>query len=124
MKPLHGRGQTFANLNQQGFNTALGAAQNQQQIGLQGAGQLGNLAGQGFGFGQQIGAQQAQDGALTRGLNQAVIDAAKGQFAGFTGAPTAATNNMAGLLGMTQPGQTTTQSQQPGLFNYLSLALI
>jgi len=116
--------QALAGLNQQGFNTALSAAQNQQQIGMQGASQLGQLAGQGFGFGQQIGNQQAQQGAFTQGLNQAVIDAAKGQFSGYTGAPMQSAGSLAGLLGATQPGQTTTQSQQPGLFNYLSLAML
>jgi hypothetical protein len=101
----------------QGFNTALGAAQNQQGI-------QSNLAGQGFGFGQQIGQQQMQQGSMQQGINQALIDAARGQYAGFTGAPGQALNMPLAALGAANMGQNTqTTSQKPGLFNYLSLLL-
>lgn len=108
---------TSANLNMQGFNTALGAAQNQQQM-------MSNLAQQGFGFGQALNTQQMQQGALQQAMQQMLIDAAKGQYAGYTGAPQNALTlpmaalGQAGGLGM----QTTTQTQNPGLFDYLSLA--
>ncbi len=72
--------QMASNLRQQGFNTALQAAQNQQQTQSQ-------LAGQGFGFGQAINNQQAAQGAQVQAMNQALIDAARGQYGGFTGAP-------------------------------------
>ena len=99
----------------QGFNTALGAAQNQQGI-------LSSLAGQGFGFGQQIGQQQMQQGTMQQGINQAMIDAARGQYAGFTGAPQQALTLPLAALGSANMGQNTqTTSQKPGLFNYLSL---
>ena len=115
---------TLANLNMQGFNTALGAAQNQQQIGLQGAGQLGNLANMGFGFGQQIGQQQMQQGTMQQGLMQSLIDAARGQYGGYTGAPMQSLTAPLAALGAANMGQNTqTQTQKPGLFNYLSLAL-
>jgi hypothetical protein len=107
---------TSANLRQQGFNTALGAAQNQQQM-------MSNLAGQGFGFGQQIGQQQMQQGALQQGIMQQLIDAARGQYGGFTGAPQQALTLPLAALGASPVPQTTTTSQRPGLFNYLSLAL-
>ena len=101
----------------QGFNTALGAAQSQQ-------GMQSNLAGQGFGFGQQIGQQQMQQGSMQQGINQALIDAARGQYAGFTGAPGQALNMPLAALGAANMGQNTqTTSQKPGLFNYLSLLL-
>ena len=101
----------------QGFNTALGAAQNQQGI-------QSNLAGQGFGFGQQIGQQQMQQGSMQQGINQALIDAARGQYAGFTGAPGQALNMPLAALGAANMGQNTqTTSQKPGLFNYLALML-
>ena len=48
---------TAAQQRQQGFNTALGAAQQQQ-------GMMSQLAGQGFGFGQQINQQQMQQAML------------------------------------------------------------
>jgi hypothetical protein len=115
-------GNILADLNRQGFNTALGAAQNQQQIGLQGAGQLGGLSNLGFDFGQQIGQQQAQQGALQQAMNQQLINAARGQFQGFTGAPEQAlTLPMAAVAGASQGQQTQSTSQNPGLFNVLGL---
>jgi hypothetical protein len=108
---------TSANLNMQGFNTALGAAQNQQ-------GMMSQLAGQGFGFGQQIGQQQMQQGGLQQGLMQSLIDSARGQYGGFTGAPSQSLAAPMAALGAANMGQQTqTQRQQPGLFNYLSLLL-
>jgi hypothetical protein len=101
----------------QGFNTALGAAQNQQGI-------LSGLAGQGFGFGQQIGQQQMQQGSMQQGINQALIDAARGQYAGFTGAPQQSLTLPLAAIGSANMGQNTqTTERQPGLFNYLSLLL-
>ena len=107
---------TAAQQRQAGFNTALGAAQQQQQM-------MSNLAGQGFGFGQAIGQQQMQQGALQQGIMQQLIDAARGQYQGFTGAPQQALTLPLAALGASPVPQTTTTSQRPGLFNYLSLAL-
>ena len=157
-------GQLASQLRQQGFETALGASQqdvanrlqaqmaNQQaggramefgqqnrlqaqmanqQAGLQGAqqrmgaaGQLGDLSSLGFGFGQKIGATQAQEGQRQQAMNQALIDAAKGQFGGFTGAPQDALNTYLAALGAGDMGQQTqTSTQKPGLLQYLSLGL-
>lgn len=114
---------TAAGLRQQGFGQALGAAQNQQNIGLQAAGQMGNLAQTGFGFGQSLANQQAQQGGMMQGLNQLLIDAGRGQFGGFTGAPQDALNTRLAGTGAANMGQQTqTQSRQPGLFDYLQLA--
>jgi hypothetical protein len=110
-------GDIAAQQRQQGFNTALNAAQNQQNI-------QSGLAGQGFGFGQQIGQQQFQQGEFMRGLNQALIDATKGQYGGFTGAPAASLNLPLTALGAGNMGQnTTTQTQKRGLFDYLTAGL-
>jgi len=108
---------TAAQQRQQGFNTALGAAQQQQGI-------MSQLAGQGFGFGQQINQQQMQQGGLQQALQQQLIDAARGQYGGYTGAPTASLSAPMAALGAANMGQQTqTQRQQPGLFNYMSLLL-
>lgn len=108
---------TSAGLNMQGFDRALGAAQQQQ-------GTLSQLAGQGFGFGQQLNQQQMQQGQMQQAIQQALIDAAKGQFGGFTGAPAQSITLPMAAVGAANMGQnTTTQTQKPGLFNYLSLAL-
>lgn len=105
----------FANLQQQGFNTALNAAQNQQNI-------QSGLAGQGFGFAQSIADRQAQQGMAQQALNQALIDAAKGQHTGFTGAPTTALQPLMGALGAVPvpTSQTQTTTSKPGLFDYLT----
>jgi hypothetical protein len=105
----------FGNLQQQGFNTALQAAQNQQNI-------QSGLAGQGFGFGQSIQQQQAAEGLQSQQMNQALIDAAKGQFGNFAGAPNQSIQQLMAALGganMGQQSQTTTN--KPGLFNWLGL---
>jgi hypothetical protein len=104
----------FANMQQQGFNTALQAAQNQQNI-------QSGLAGQGFGFAQNIADRQAQQGAVQQALNQALIDASKAQYGGFTGSPTAGLNTLYGGLGASNMGQQTqTTTQKRGLFDYIT----
>lgn len=115
-------GQMAANLNMQGFNSALGAAQQQQQAQLAAAGQMGNLSNLGFGFGQQINQNMMQQGAMQQALQQQLIDAARGQFQGFTNAPQQALSLPLAALGAAPVPQTTTQSKQPGLFDYLTLA--
>ena len=114
---------TSANLNMQGFDRALSAAQQQQ-------GMMSQLAGQGFGFGQALNQQQMQQGGLQQGLQQMLIDAAKGQFAGFAGAPQQALTLPMAAVGAANMGQgttsgttsgTTTATRTPGLFDYLTL---
>jgi hypothetical protein len=106
--------QLFGNLQQQGFNTALGAAQDQQRM-------QSGLAGQGFGFGQAIGQQQAQQGAQQQAINQAIIDAARNQYQGFTGAPQNSLATILGAMGAMPNQSTQTQTQRPGAFNWLGL---
>ena len=116
--------QTFGNLQQQGFNTALQAAQNQQQMQMGGAAQLGQLGQQAFGTSQAIQQQQGQQGLLQQGIQQALIDAAKQQYAGYTNAPAAALNAPLQALGVAQQGgaKDVVQSQNPGLLSYLQTA--
>jgi hypothetical protein len=113
--------QTFANLQQQGFGQALGAAQQQQQLGLQAAGQMGNLANLGFGFGQQITAQQQQQGALQQAMQQALMDAARGQFERYAAQPGQSQQYLGQAVGVSPVPQTTTTTKQPGLFDYLTM---
>lgn len=94
------------------------------QRGLAAAGQLGNLSQQGFNMGQSINQQQQQFGTMQQAINQALIDAARAQYGGFTGAPMASLSAPLAAVGAANMGQnTSTQSQRPGLFNYLSLGL-
>ena len=110
-------GDIAAQQRQQGFNTALSAGQDQQRM-------LSQLAGQGFGFGQALNQQQMQQGAMQQGLMQSLIDAARGQYAGYTGAPMSSLSAPLAALGAVPSGQqTSTQTQRPGLMQYLSLGL-
>ena len=133
-------GQQSAQLRAQGFQNAQQAGQfdinNRMQAdqfnvgsGLQGSqqrlaagGQLGNVANLGFGMGQTINQNMMQQGALQQGVQQALIDSAKQQYAGYT-------NHRHNRL-TTQVmrckrfpgggGQTQTTSGSPGLFGMLS----
>lgn len=128
--------QMASGLRQQGFQNAQGMAQfdignrlqagiSNQSAGLQGAqfrlgaaGQMGNLSQQGFGFGQTLNANTAQAGSQQQQLVQQIIDAAKSQYAGFTGAPQAGlagTLQAVGMGNMGQQSQTTTS--KPGIGN-------
>lgn len=97
------------------------ALANANQARLQAANQMGALGQQAFGTGQAIQNQQAQQGILQQGMQQALIDAAKAQYAGYTGSPLAALSAPLAALGQTPNQQTTTNSMKPGLFNYLQL---
>lgn len=127
---LRQAGNIGANIRSQGFNTAAGLAGQDianrmagQQLNLGAAGTLGNLGNLGFGIGQQITGQQARQGAQQQALLQQLIDNARANFAGFTGSPAASTQLPLQALGTVPFGQTTTQQQQPGLLNFLSLGL-
>ena len=111
-----------------GASQGMAAQQLNQGAGLQGAqfrlgaaGQMGNLGQQAFGTSQAIQQQQMQQGLMQQGLQQQLIDAARGQYAGYTGAPQQSLGLPLAALGATPVPQTTTQSQKPGLFNYLQL---
>jgi len=110
----------FSNLNMQGYNNALGAAQNQQTMQLGAAGQLGGLAGQTFGMANTIADRQLAQGSMEQMLQQNLIDAAKAQYAGFTGAPTQALQLPLAALGAAPVPQSQTSSYNPGLFDYLT----
>lgn len=91
------------------------------QMRLSGTGQLGGLSQQGFNMGQDISNQQYQQGLAQQAMNQALIDASKGQYQGFQNAPATALGYMGQALGSTPNVSSTTQSRQPGVFDYLTL---
>ena len=114
-------GDIAAQQNQANYAQALQAAMADRQSRLGAASQLGGLGQQAFNTGQTIQGNQQQQGLLQQGIQQALIDAAKGQYGGYTGAPTTALQAPLAALGVTPTPQTTTNSMQPGLFNYLQL---
>lgn len=116
-------------MDQFGAGQQMQAALANQQAGLAGSqqrlsagSQLANIANLGFGMGQTVQQNLAQQGLQQQALQQALIDAAKGQYAGYTGAPTTGLGLVSSALGATATPQTTTQSKDPGLFDYLTLA--
>ena len=104
----------------QQLNQMAGLNANQQRLGA--ASQMGQLGQQAFNTGQTISQNQMQQGLMQQGLQQTLIDAARGQYGGFIGAPQQSLSLPLAALGA-QPNQsTTTQQKNPGLFDYLSLA--
>lgn len=102
-------------------NQSAGLTGNSQRIGA--AGQLGNLANLGFGFGQQINADQASQGAQQQAMMQAIINAAQGRFQDFTGSPGQSLSYPLAAIGAAPVPQSAQTSQNPGIFNYLALGL-
>lgn len=91
----------------------------QQRLGA--ASQLGQLSNQAFTTGQTIQQNQQQQGLMQQGLQQVLIDAARRQYDGYTGAPAASLALPLAALGSVPNQSTTTQSKNAGLFDYLSL---
>lgn len=121
--------QTSAAQRQAGFQSAQQMAQSdiqnrlsQANLGLGAAQQLAGLGQQSFGYGTGIQSQLAAQGQQQQAMEQALIDAAKAQYAGYTGAPQAGLSYVTQALGATATPTTTTTSKQPGLFDYLTLA--
>ncbi len=102
----------------------LAAQQSAMGTRLGAAGQLAGLGQQAFGTGQAIQQQQMQQGLMQQGLQQALIDAARGQYAGYTGAPQEALAAPLAALGATTVPETETESSQPSLYNYLQSAAL
>ena len=98
-------------------NQSAGLQGNQQRLGA--ASQLGGLGQQAFNTGQTIQQNQMQQGLLQQGLQQQLINAAKQQYGGFTGAPMQSLSAPLAALGQTPNQSTTTNSQNPGLLSYL-----
>lgn len=101
-------GRMMAGLRADGYNNAVDNAFRNQSAQSQ-------LAGQGFGFGQAINQQQMQQGAMQQQLQQQLIDAAKLQYLGFTGAPVQGVQLINSVLGMMPNVGTRTESSSPGL---------
>ena len=130
-----------ARLRQQGFNTAVGAAQADmasqlgaagQSAGMAGqaAGMGGQLAGMGsalsglgqtsFGYGQAIQNQQMQQGAMQQQLMQNLINAAKGQYGQYASAPMNKLQLPLAALGAAPVPQSQIQERDLGLYDYLT----
>jgi hypothetical protein len=119
---------TSAQMRQAGYQNAQQMAGQDIQTGLAGsanrqnaATNLGQLSNLGFGQGMALQQQSMQQGALEQGINQLILDAAKNQYAGYAGAPGQALQYNNAALGVTPTPTTTTETKNPGLFDYLTL---
>ena len=119
----------IGDLRYQGYNQAQSQALADQQMRLGASSQMGNLGAalggmgqQAFNMGQQATANLQNVGTNQQAIQQALIDAAKGQYGGYTSAPATALGYLAQALGASPTPQTTTNTKQPGLFDYLTMA--
>ena len=115
--------QNMANFMQsQLANQQAGLAGAQQRLGA--ANQLGGISQNMYNMNRQANLDMQQAGLQQQAIQQAIIDAGKGQYAGFTGAPAAALSYLGQALGGAagMVPQTTTNAKQAGLFDYLTLA--
>jgi len=103
-----------AKMRQSGYDRSMDNAFRAAQ-GLQSAGQ------QAFGYGQSIQQQQMLEGGMQQAAMQALIDAARNQYLGYTGSPQQGLAALFGGAGLTQGTQGSSQTYQPGLYDYLSL---
>jgi len=125
---------TASGLRQTGYQNAQQmerqAQMQNQQAGLSGAqqrlsagSQLGNLSNLGFGMGQTIQDRMDQQGVMQQALQQQLINEAKGQYAGYTGAPAQSLQYLLQAVGGAPAVGTVEKGFEPGLFDYLSLGL-
>jgi len=107
------------NQNAQLANQAAGLSGSQQRLAA--GRQLGDLSNLGFGMGQQLTGNLAQDGAMKQGINQLLIDAARNQYSQYQSSPYDSIGLLSQALGASPVPQTTNTSKTPGLFDYLTL---
>lgn len=115
--------QAQADLNRQyqadTFN--VGAGERTAQRAMQAARQLGTMGNLGFTQAQQINQDLRTQGNIEQLMAQQLIDAAKGQFSGYTGAPASSIGYLSNALGATTVPTNTQQTKDLGLFDYLSM---
>lgn len=122
---------TAAQLNTQGFQNAVGFGQQQVQNQIGNAQQLAQgaagLGSQSFGYGQQINADLAQQGAMTRDINEQLMGHAAGMFDRYTGQPTDILNLRLGALGanpLNNAGTQTSKSRyNPGVMDWMGMGM-
>ena len=99
----------------------VGADERTAQRAIQAGNQLGQMGNLGFTQAQQINTDIRNQGNIEQLMNQQLIDAAKGQFAGYTGAPASTIGYLSNALGATTVPVNSQQTKDLGLFDYLSM---
>ena len=126
-KYMRAVGDMSANLNNQGYNSAVNQFNTMNnanlaanQANMAGAGSLANLGLAAYGLGTAADDKAYQRGMIEQGMNQKLIDSANQQFLGFLNQPTQNLGFLAQIISGLPQAQTQTLSQSPGLFDYLS----
>jgi hypothetical protein len=117
-----------AMLRKEGWDSATGLAKDDIMGRFEGstqrmnaANQLGNISNLGFGMGQEVSDRLERQGTTQQALEQALIEAGKGQFDAYNNLPAETLAMLNAALGVTPYGQTQTDTKNPGLFDYLTL---
>jgi hypothetical protein len=117
-----------AMLRKEGWDSATGLAKDDIMGRFEGstqrmnaANQLGNISNLGFGMGQDVSDRLERQGTTQQALEQALIEAGKGQFDAYNNLPAETLAMLNAALGVTPYGQTQTDTKNPGLFDYLTL---
>jgi hypothetical protein len=100
-------------------NQGAGLQGNQQRMGA--ASQLGNIANLGFNMGQTVNNNLQNQGAMQQALQQAIMDAGQNKFNQWAGHPAAGLGYLNNALTNTPNANTVTETQNKGLFDYLTL---
>lgn len=82
-------------MSQAGASGLAGLGQGGIQTGLGG---LSSLANMGFGFGNELNKNQLMAGSMQQQLMQSIIDASRGQYAGWSGSPQNSADMLAKML--------------------------
>ena len=109
----------IAPLRMQGYNTAMSNAMADRAARAGFAGQLGGLSNQAFNMGRTINQDMMQQGLLQQMLQQQLIDAARGDFAGYSNSPMQSLSAPLAALGATPVPQSQTQTNNPGILGTL-----
>lgn len=118
--------QTQVNMNN--ANNANSRWNTQQNVGLQAAqhrlnsaNQLANMANLGFGMGNQVNQNMMNTGNQQQMMMQQLMEAAKGQWGGYTGAGGQGLGWNNAALGGTNAPQSSESKKNPGLFDWAGL---
>ena len=109
----------LGNMRMQGYNTSMANAMADRSARLGAASQLGGMANQAFNTGRVLNQDMAQQGLLQQSLQQALIDAARNDFANYAQSPMNSLNVPLAALGASPKPYGTTNTQNPGLLGTL-----
>ena len=112
-------GNLIAPMRADAYNRSLNAAMTDRSQRLNAANQLGGLANQAFTTGRTINQDLAAQGLMQQGLQQALIDTARNDFARYASSPIDSLSAPLAALGATPTPQSQTRTDNPGILGTL-----